>query len=290
MNIEKNARIAFLGEAGAFSEEAAMSIAGDDARLIPCASFDASFTSVAEGAADYVLSPVENSLVGSIQRSLDLLIESDLAIVAEVVLPIVHNLIAMPGASFEQIEFVESHPVALAQCEGFFRSHPWLKRVTSQNTAGSVRDIMRSGDSTRAAIAGYRAAAIHNANILREHLEDNPENYTRFLLLTPASRASSAGNKLSLVFHLDQRPGALFNALEPFACRRINLVRIESRPIHGRPWEYLFYLDLHASLSDQDVSAALEELQRRAAHVRVLGCYQAAENCAGKLRAEMARA
>jgi prephenate dehydratase len=274
------ARIAFQGERGAFSEEAALKLLGAEITVVPCATFDATFSAIRNQAADYVLAPMENSLAGSVHRSFDLLVESGLHIVGEVIIPIVHNLIAPPGASLNQIASVESHPVALAQCEQFFIAHPHLKRIPAEDTAGSVREIMRAGDSQRAAIASKRAAELYGAVILQEHLEDDRENYTRFFLLAPAAETLEelgATDKISLVFQLAHRPGALHHALEPFARRNINMMKIESRPVHGRPWQYRFYLDLQASASDPEFAAALQELAQQAVELKVLGSYKSAE-------------
>jgi prephenate dehydratase len=277
MKLEPDARIAFQGERGAFSEEAAVKLLGRGITLVPRPTFETMFTAVDEDAADYILAPIENSLAGSVHRTFDLLIESRLSIIAEEIIPIAHDLIGLPGAAIEQITTVESHPVALAQCEEFFRARPELKRIATEDTAGSVREIVEAGDPTHAAIAGRRAAEIYGGKILREHLEDNRENYTRFLLLGPSSKTSDAANKLSLVFQTAHRPGALFHALGPFARRGINLMKIESRPIAGRPWEYRFYLDLQASVCDPEAMAAIEELERLSVNLRILGSYVSAE-------------
>jgi prephenate dehydratase len=269
-------RVAFQGERGAFSEEAAIQLLGEDIELVPRPTFEALFAAVNEGVADYVLAPIENSLAGSVHRSYDLLLESSLGIVAEVVVPITHHLIGPAEASFEAVKVAESHPVALAQCERFFREHPWIKRVASEDTAGSVREVVRCGDPKRAAIAGRRAAEIYDGKILCEHLEDDPENYTRFLLLARAASVPKGANKLSLVVQLAHQPGSLYRALEPFARREINLLKIESRPVAGHPWQYRFYLDLCACTENPETVAALAELRERAEEVRLLGCYAAA--------------
>jgi prephenate dehydratase len=274
------ARIAFQGERGAFSEEAALKLLGADVTLVPCATFDATFSAIRNQAADYVLAPMENSLAGSVHRSFDLLVESGLHVVGEVIIPIVHNLIGVPGATLERIASVESHPVALAQCEQFFIEYPRLKRIPAEDTAGSVREIMCVGDPTRAAIASKRAAELYDAVILQEHLEDDRENYTRFFLLAPSATQPQefpAADKISLVFQLAHKPGALHHALEPFARRSINMMKIESRPVHGRPWQYRFYLDLQASASDPEFAAALGELAEQAVELKVLGSYKSAE-------------
>ncbi len=278
-------RIAFQGERGAFSEEAALKLLGADIVLVPRGTFDATFAAIANGLADYALAPMENSLAGSVHRSFDLLVDSGLHITGEVIIPIAHNLIAPPGAAFEGLASVESHPVALAQCERFFAAHPGLKRIAAEDTAGSVRKIMRAGDKKRAAIASKRAAELYGAAILREHLEDDRENYTRFFLLAPAVEGlgevagvpGSAPDKMSLVFQLAHVPGALLRALEPFARRNINMMKIESRPMHGRPWQYRFYLDLQAAANDSEVVAALGELEKMVVELKVLGSYKSAE-------------
>jgi prephenate dehydratase len=276
MKVARNARVAFQGERGAFSEEAAVKLLGEEISLVPRPTFEAAFSAIADGAADYILAPIENSLAGPVHRSFDQLVDSKLNILAEVIIPIVHNLIAVPGAEFEEISVVESHPVALAQCEQFFSAHPRLKRIATEDTAGSVRDVVRSGDHTRAAIASRRAAETYGGAILREHLEDNRENYTRFLLLSESAAPVEGADKLSLVFQLDHRPGALYHALEPFARRNLNLMKIESRPMHGRPWQYRFYLDLQASRRDPEVAAALHELEGLVVDLRILGSYVSA--------------
>ena len=276
MNVAKNARVAFQGERGAFSEEAAVRLLGEGISLVPRPTFEAAFSAIRDGVADYILAPIENSLAGPVHRSFDLLVDSRLNILAEVIIPIVHNLIAAPGASFDGIAVVESHPVALAQCERFFSAHPRLRRIATEDTAGSVRDVVRSGDRSSAAIAGRRAAEIYGGVILREHLEDNRENYTRFLLLSESAVVPENADKLSLVFQLDHRPGALYHALEPFARRNVNLMKIESRPVHGSPWQYRFYLDLQASRRDPEVAAALEELKQLVVDLRILGSYVSA--------------
>lgn len=281
MKLPYNARVAFQGERGAFSEEAAIKLLGEEIVLVPRPTFETAFAAIGDGLADYVLAPIENSLAGSVHRSFDLLIDSRLNIIGEEIIPIAHNLIGLPGAVFEQVTVVESHPVALAQCEQFFSEHPRLKRIATEDTAGSVREVVRAGDRTRAAIAGRRAADLYGGVILREHLEDNCENYTRFLLLCATSGSPDTADKLSLVFQLDHRPGALHRALEPFGCRNLNLMKIESRPVHGKPWQYRFYLDLQAPRTDPEVAAALAELESLVVDLRILGSYPSAQKLRG---------
>jgi prephenate dehydratase len=277
MKIKSGARIAFQGERGAFSEEAALKLLGQEISLVPCGSFDATFSAIQDGSADFVLAPMENSLAGSVHRSFDLLVESGLHIIGEVVIPIVHNLIAPPSANLANLTSVESHPVALAQCEKFFVRHPQLKRIVAEDTAGSVREIMRAGDTHRAAIASARAAELYGAKILQDHLEDDRENYTRFFLLAASSGVPVDADKISLVFQLPHSPGALQQALAPFAQRNLNLMKIESRPVRGKPWQYRFYLDLQASARDASTIAAIDQLAKFAVELKVLGSYKSAE-------------
>ncbi|MGH9683549.1 MAG: prephenate dehydratase [Candidatus Acidiferrales bacterium] len=283
-------RIAFQGERGAFSEEAALLLLGAEIELVPCPTFDALFASIGESKSDLVLAPIENSLAGSVHRTYDLLLDADLQITAEVIHRIVHNLIGMPGAKAEEIASVESHPVALAQCERFFAEYPKIKRIAAEDTAGSVRKMMEQGDRTRAAIASGRASEIYGASVLRESVEDHSENYTRFLLLAREPKPDSDANKLSISMQLAHQPGSLHRALGVFARRGINMVKIESRPIPGSPWQYRFYLDLQASLADADTRAALNELKECTDSARVLGCYPAFANAAASLNSDQGEA
>lgn len=273
---ERKRRIAFQGEPGAFSEEAAVRLLGEQIETVPRPTFEAMFAAIADGAADLILAPVENSLAGSVYRCYDLLLESTLNITAEVILPIAHNLIGPRGANIDRVRFVQSHPVALAQCTRFFEEHPQITRVAAEDTGGSVREVVRAGDPQRAAIASRHAAEIYGGSILQSHLEDHRENYTRFVLLSPEAHMPAGANKISLVVFLLHQPGALHQALEPIARGNINLVKIESRPIVGHPFEYCFYLDLMASPEARETKAALEDLRRRTREVRILGCYVSA--------------
>jgi prephenate dehydratase len=275
----KKMRVAFQGEPGAFSEAAAVQLLGEEIQTIPCATFDATFRAIAEGAADALLLPVENTLAGSVVRVYDLLLQSPLEMCGETILPIEHHLMSCPGAKFEEICAVASHPMALAQCERFFESNPGLKRVPAEDTAGSVRELMARGDKSCAAIAGRRAAGHYGAVILRESIQDNAENFTRFVLLLPPGEAqrfrSKDAKKMSLAMRLAHKPGALLASLEPFSRHGANLLKIESRPIHGRPFEYQFYVDVEAERLEQ-LEKALKEVRGATSELRVLGLYAAA--------------
>ena len=275
----KKMRVAFQGEPGAFSEAAAVQLLGEEIQTVPRVTFEATFRAISERAADALLVPVENTLAGSVVRVYDLLLQSPLEICGETILPIEHHLMGCPGARFEEIRAVASHPMALAQCERFFEAHPGLKRVPAEDTAGSVREMMGRGDKSCAAIAGRRAAGHYGAVILRENIQDNAENFTRFVLLLPPGEAqryrAKDAKKMSLAMRLAHKPGALLASLEPFAKYGVNLLKIESRPIHGRPFEYQFYVDVEAE-RHEPLEKALRGVRLATSELRVLGLYAAA--------------
>jgi prephenate dehydratase len=227
---------------------------------------------VVEGKADRALLPIENSLHGSIHENYDRLKSRPLHIVGETQLRIRQCLIARPGSSVAMIRRVASHPVALAQCRRFFADRPHVEAVTAYDTAGAVQDLMKGGLATQGAIASRLAAELYGATVLLEGIEDDPENYTRFLLLARDAAANEAANKTSIVFVLDDKPGALYRALGIFASRELDLTKLESRPLRGHPWEHSFYLDV---LGDPKGKAgeAIEELGRSCRELRILGSY-----------------
>ena len=271
--IASRSRVAILGERGTFSEEAALGVLDDDCTTISCPTFEQLFSAIDDGNADLILTPLENSLIGSVHRCVDLLLASDLKIVAEVVLPVSHYLISCEAATLDTIESVESHPAALAQCTRFFAAHPNLKRVAADDTAGSVRRAVESGDATRAGIGSRRAAEIHGGTILREHIEDHAENYTRFALLSKDATNDLNGEKISLVVKLKHQPGSLHAALRPLVRRGVDLLKIESLPIKDSPTQFNFYLDLAVPAIEADLTGALAEIGEQADEVRFLGRY-----------------
>jgi prephenate dehydratase/chorismate mutase len=273
---QTNSRVGFQGEPGAFSEAAALKLLGEEIMLVPRPTFETLFTAISEHAADQILAPIENSLAGFVHACFDQLLDSNLYVSAEVIIPISHYLIGCPGSSFESIRSVESHPVALEQCRRFLETNPQIRRVVADDTAGSVATVVNAGDITRAAIAGRRAAERYGGVILREHLEDSSENYTRFFLLSTSAEFAPDADQTSLTIELPHQPGALHQALEPFARRGIDLLKIEGRPVKGRPWEYCFYLELRGAAGDADVTEALAELHKQRVETRMLGCYRSA--------------
>jgi prephenate dehydratase len=274
--------IAYQGEPGAYSEAAALRFRRT-AMPLACASFEEVFAAVAGGVAAYGVLPIENSIGGTIHRNYDLLLEHDLPIVGEVELRVVHGLLAMPGIRLEDIRRIYSHPQALAQCERFLRGLPGVEVVATYDTAGSAKMIREEGLADAAAIASERAAQVFGLAILRSGIEDYADNITRFLVVEGRPGAAArrrdppavdgTGWKTTIVFAVEDEPGALFKALSAFALRGIDLSKLESRPLRGRPWEYLFYADLGARDTEPACIRALAHLGEFATLLRTLGSY-----------------
>jgi prephenate dehydratase len=274
-----NPRVAFQGEPGAFSGEAARKLLGADVELVPQETFEKMFAAVEDGSCDHCLAPVENSLFGSVYQTYDLLLKHNLRIVGETSLRIVHNLIAAPGTKLEDVRRVYSHPVALGQCLRFFAGQAEMRPVVAYDTAGSVKMIMESREPGAAAIASAAAAEVYGAQVLLPGIEDDQQNFTRFLLLAREDRAGDPAveaDKTSIVFALENRVGSLYRAMAVFALRDIDLTKIESRPLIGRPWEYSFYLDFIGNTAEARVRNALQHLGEFANSVKILGCYKQA--------------
>ncbi len=278
--MKKKEIVAFQGERGAFSELAAVQLLGPRIDLLPCERFEQMFRALQDGAADAAVVPIENTLHGSVHENYDHLLNFDLKIVAETSVRIVHNLIVPPGTKFADVRRVYSHPVALNQCLRFFAAHPRLVKTTHYDTAGSVKMMMSERPEGAAAIASSLAAANYGGEILKASIEDDRKNFTRFFLLrrpdfvTPKIKGNA---KISMVFTTKNSPGSLFRALAALALRDISLAKIESRPMRGRPWEYLFYLDFLGHVDDKNVQNALAHLAEVSDLLRVLGCYPAAK-------------
>ncbi len=278
----RKVKTAFQGALGAFSQEAVRQLLGDRAAVAPCQRFDEVFRALTDKSVDAAVIPIENTLAGSVHENYDHLLEYDVRIVAETNVRIVHNLIARPGVRFRDIRRVLSHPVALNQCLDFFAAHPGIEKAPHYDTAGSVKTIMDDKLDDAGAIASSIAASIYDAHILRRSIEDDRRNYTRFFLLrrTAEARQRNSGVehwKTSLVFSTRNTPGALFRAISAFALRDLNLTKIESRPLRGKPWEYLFYVDFLGREDEERATNALNHLRELADFLRVLGSYPRGE-------------
>lgn len=266
--------VAYQGEMGAYSEGAAIEALGADIAPLPCESFDAVFEALADERADRAVVPIENSLAGSIHRNYDLMLRHDLHIVGEHIFRVRHNLMALPGVAIDEVDEVLSHPQALSQCEHYLRDLGVEIRAT-YDTAGSAKLVRQQRLEHAAAIASRRAAEVYELELLAEGIEDDPENYTRFLILArqPHSPPADRPAKTSIVFSLEDQPSVLFKALSVFALRDIDLTKLESRPLRGRRFKYLFYLDFVGRVDEERAQNALRHLEEIAPMLRVLGSY-----------------
>ncbi len=271
-------KIAIQGEPGSFSHEAALKLV-PGAEIIPCALSVEVFAALDSCKADAAAIPIENSLAGSVLEHFDLLLKHDVKVVRETLLRIRHNLIANAGTRMEEMERVFSHPVALAQCRQFLAAHPRMKAIAFYDTAGSVKHLVEERDSHAAAIASEAAARIYGAQILQAGIEDNAANYTRFFFVQRSGEAEfdPKANKLSIAFSLENRPGSLVAALSALSAQGTNLTKIESRPVHGKPWEYIFYVDCQLGASEEG-PRALEALSAHCGMVKELGRYREARD------------
>lgn len=265
-------RVAYQGERGAYSEEALIQHFGSSAEAVPKPYLSDVFDAVEEGEVEAGLIPVENSLEGSIVHSYDLLYERELKAQGEVVLRVRHCLIANPGVPIESVEKVYSHPQALGQCRAYIEEHG-LEAFATYDTAGSVKMLKEVGHRDSAAIASSRAAEIYGMSVLARRIETHAENYTRFLVIALEDHPLTADDKTSIAFTLVNMPSTLYGALEPFADKGIDLTKIESRPRVGKPWEYVFFIDVLGHREDPDLRAALSRLEEASSSVKILGSY-----------------
>ncbi len=266
-------KVAFLGEIGTFSHKACQQYFGDQMGLEPKASFRAIFEAVKSKEVDYAVVPLENSLSGSIHENYDMLLEFDLKIVGELTLRIIHHLIGRPGAGIEDIKRVISIAPAIQQCRQFLDRFPDWEIISVNATASAVREISTSEDLGDAAIGSQEAAELFQMQVIESGIETNPRNFTRFAVIAVSDEAVQKRNKSSLVFSVGNQPGSLYEVLKIFRENSLNLVKLESRPIHGKPWQYLFYADLEADVSSQEFESMLAELETRTDFLKVLGIY-----------------
>lgn len=269
--------IAYQGVPGAFSELAARAFAAAGEALLPCESFERLFDVVERGEARALAAPVENSLAGTVRECFDLVASRDVTIAGETLVRVSHALVGAPGATLGGLRRVLSHPVALLQCERFFREHPHLEAVPVFDTAGAAARVVEDGRADQAALASERAALLYGGVVLARALEDHADNFTRFLLVVRreagAAPPGPGRRKTTLVFRARNQPGALFHCLRPFAERGLNLAKIESRPIKDAPFEYLFHMDVVAEDAGPALDDAVRELAQQCSEVRRLGTY-----------------
>jgi prephenate dehydratase len=275
MSIRTNQmKIAIQGELGAFSHEAALRMV-PRCTIVPCARSAEVFDRLGKGSVGGAVIPIENTLAGSVAEHYDLLLSRDVFIESEFPLRIVHNVIAAPDVKFGDLRRVYSHPVALDQCRDFFRRNPKIEPVAFYDTAGSVKHVVENRLRDAGGIAGRQAAAVYGAKILKAGIEDDKQNFTRFFFIRKRRHVRPGANKTSVAFSVKNLPGALFKALSVFALRDISLSKIESRPVRGHPWEYVFYVDILRG-EDEAARNALRHLGEVADLVKVLGVYPAA--------------
>jgi prephenate dehydratase len=270
-------KIAFAGERGSFAELAAAQYFGPAHALVSVPEFENVFSAVSRGRAPHGIIPIENSLAGSIHQNYDQLLESNLSITGEIFLRVAHYLIANHGVKPRNVKRVFSHPQGLAQCKNHLKRFSSAERIPVSNTAFAVKKIKDEHLLDAAAVASLQAAIDYDMNVLDKNIEDNKENITRFLILSKkpnAKFAPSLSLKTSIVFSLKNMPGALFRSLSVFALRDIDLLKIESRPVHGKPFEYLFYLDFAGGSTQESQANALNHLKEITVFLRVLGSYE----------------
>jgi prephenate dehydratase len=267
-------RLAYQGEPGAYSEAAALQFGGAQAETLPCKSFDEVFHAVEKRRATHGVVPLENSIGGTIHRNYDLLLEHELPITAEVELDVVHCLQALPGTKLSDVKTVYSHPQALAQCERYLKDLG-VQVEAVYDTAGGAKLVAEQKLANAAALASRRAAEVFGLEVLQEAVQDYEFNITRFAIIGGVPPKDA--NKTTIVFALRSTPGSLFKALSVFALRDINLTKLESRPVRGAPWEYLFYVEVEANRDDLTFGRSLTHLAEFARWTRVLGTYKGSE-------------
>lgn len=265
-------KVAFQGERGAYSESAVYQFFSANTEVKPCRDFKDVFESVKNQEVQSGIVPVENSIEGSVNQNYDLFFNYDLKVCGEVIVKIAHCLIVNPGTSLEDVKAVYSHPQALAQCRSFLERLN-CELIPTYDTAGSVKIIKEKKLTNAAAIASEKSAELYGMKILARDIADNPENYTRFFVLSKEDSPVTGKDKTSIIFSAKHEPGSLYHALGEFAKRNINLTRIESRPTKKTPWEYNFYLDFEGHRSEPRCAEALKALEKYAAFVRILGSY-----------------
>ncbi len=267
----KHPRVVYQGEPGAYSEMAAMSFFGDDVQARGLKQFQDVFAAVKGGQADYGVLPIENTSTGAIRQIYDLLTEYDCHMVGETTVRVTHCLMALPGETLDGIRTVYSHEQGLFQCEGFLNAHPEWRQIPQDDTAGSAMMVAKSGDLSRAAICSRRSADLYGLEILAEGINNNQENTTRFVIVSPSLELREGRDKICTCFRVPHQSGSLHEILTIFAVHGLNMVRLESRPVQGHNFEYMFFLEFTGDLLSEEMPAVLQELTQSTDGFRVFG-------------------
>jgi prephenate dehydratase len=273
MEAQESKTAAFIGEYGAYSHKASLGYFGEEITPVPMKTFKDIFNAVQTGICQYGVIPLENSLSGSIHENFDLLQAYDLKIIGEITIRVKHALIAHENVLKKDIKKIFAPPPAFSQCKNYLDQYPDIELIPVTATSSAVRHVKDSNDKSAAAIGSTMAANIFNMTILEESIEDNPINYTRFAIIAKEVKVHKTVNKTTIIFSTGNKPGALFEVMKVFSEYQINLVKLESRPMLGKPWEYMFYADLEADIEHPDLKPALEKLLKKSDNFRILGRY-----------------
>jgi chorismate mutase/prephenate dehydratase len=270
---KKKARVVYQGVEGSYSQAAMFQYFGREVRNFNVRTFDEAMKAICGGIADYAVLPIDNSRAGQVSDTYDLLMYYDNYIVGETYLKVDHTLLGLPGAKVEEIQTIYSHPQGLMQCSNFLAEHPGIRQISTENTAVSARKILEDGDRTAAAIAGEVCGELYGLEVLKKDIVDNPDNTTRFIIVSSKKIYSESANRVSICFEAAHETGSLYRLLSHFIYNDLNLSKIESRPVPGKAWEYRFFVDFEGNLSSQNVKNALRGVLEEAIYFKILGNY-----------------
>lgn len=266
-------KIAYLGIPGSYTFTAAQKYFATTENMLGVKTLSEIFKKVTTGVCEFGVIPLENTTTGNITDTFDHLMENKLSIIGEIILKIRHQfLVNKKQKSIKEVKYCYSHPQAISQCEAFFTCHPWIKLKYTRDTASAAKIVSQRKKMNEAVIAGKVTAKIYDMKILAKNIEDNPNNYTRFSVIS--KKESFVGNKISLLFSVEHKPGSLFRCLAPYARLGLNLTKIESRPVFGKPWEYIFFIDFEIGKKEKELKQVLEEMKEHVNFFKILGRYK----------------
>ncbi|SHJ25499.1 prephenate dehydratase [Hespellia stercorisuis] len=268
-----SSRIVYQGTEGAYTQEAMSKFFGKDVNSFHVPNWRDAMEAIEEGSADFAVLPIENSTAGAVDKVYDLLVEFENYIVGEITLPIRHMLAGIPGTTKESVERVYSHPQALMQSTRYLDEHPEWQQISVSNTAIAAKKMLEDNDQKKAAICSAYAAQIYGLDILEEEINDNPHNFTRFIIVTNQKVFLKDAKKISICFEVAHESGSLYHLLSHFIYNNLNMTKIESRPIEGRPWEYRFFVDFDGNMADAAVKNAVRGLREEGRNLKILGNY-----------------